>query len=204
MIVWWILKCRPLAILLSVSAKHTTNHPYPRHVATPHTIRTVAPTAVNNEIIMANKDLLLNKHILARLRHAEVMAHVSPCTRGKVGAVVFDPTSYAIIADGYNGPPRKGGALCGGRACTRTEFGIESGTRCEVGCHHAEMNAILNAARLGHPTLGAAIVITCEPCLMCAKMMHHAGIVSVYYLEGGYSSAGIRYLEVNAIDHAEL
>lgn len=153
---------------------------------------------------MINKKQLLNKHILARLRHAEVMEDVSPCVRGKVGAVVFDPSTYAIIADGYNGPPRKGGSLCGGQTCTRADLKIKSGSRCEIGCHHAETNAVLNATRLGHSTLGAAIIITCEPCLMCAKIMHHAGASKVYYRKRGYSSAGVEYLMENSISTEEL
>lgn len=110
--------------------------------------------------------------------------------------MIYDPETHAIISDGYNGPPRKGGSLCGGDVCTRTERGIVSGSSCEIGCHHAEMNALLNALRLGHCTLGAHIVVTCEPCLMCAKMIHHAGIARVLYLPKQYGSLeGILYLQ---------
>lgn len=144
---------------------------------------------------MSNNELLLNKHIISRVHHAKMMSSLSPCTRGKVGAVIFDPLSYAIIADGYNGPPRKAGELCGGDRCVRTDQQIKSGTRCELGCHHAEMNAILNAVRLGHSTLGSALAVTCEPCLMCAKMIHHAGIAFVFYASCGYSRDGVVYLE---------
>ena len=115
-----------------------------------------------------------------------------------MGAVIYDPLTNAIISDGYNGPPRKGGHLCGGGTCTRTERKIASGTRCEVGCHHAEMNALLNALRLGHSTLGAHMIITCEPCLMCAKMIHHAGITRVLYLQRHYASIeGVHYLNAH-------
>ena len=167
-------------------------------------ISIVAPTEDRNEIAMSNNDVLLNKHVISRIKHAEMMSSLSPCTRGTVGAVIFDPSSYAIIADGYNGPPRKGGNLCGGDSCVRADKKIISGTQCEVGCHHAEMNAILNAVRLGHSTLNTSIAITCEPCLMCAKMIHHAGMTSVFYTSSGYSQSGVAYLIDAAVIVKEL
>ncbi len=136
----------------------------------------------------------MNKHIEFRLNHALQIETLSPCIRGKVGAVIFNPKSYTIISDGYNGPPRKGGDLCGGKECTRDNLKVVSGTRCEIGCHHAESNAIANAARSGVSTLGMAIVITCEPCLMCAKLIHHAGLDKVFYYSKGYSADGLTYL----------
>jgi dCMP deaminase len=57
------------------------------------------------------------------------------------------------------------------------------------------MNAICNAARQGASTLGAAIAITCEPCLLCAKLIHHAGIELVIYDAKGYSPDGVEYLK---------
>lgn len=40
------------------------------------------------------------------------------------------------------------------------------------------------------------MIITCEPCLMCAKMIHHAGITSVLYLRKHYASIeGVAYLK---------
>lgn len=60
------------------------------------------------------------------------------------------------------------------------------------------MNALLNALRLGHSTLGAHMIITCEPCLMCAKMIHHAGVSCVLYLQRHYASIeGVQYLNVH-------
>ena len=56
---------------------------------------------------------------------------------------------------------------------------IESGTRMEIGCHHAEMNVVCNAAANGVSTRGAWLICNGEPCMMCAKMIHHAGILRV-------------------------
>ena len=138
----------------------------------------------------------LNNKILFRLAHAEQIKQLSPCPRGQVGAVIFDPTTFAIISDGFNGPPRKGGHLCGGDQCNRNDRDIESGTHCEIGCHHAEVNALCNAVRNGHKTEGMHMAISCAPCLMCAKMIHHAGITKVYYSNPlDYLSEGLEYLE---------
>jgi len=72
---------------------------------------------------------------------------------------------------------------------------IPSGQNHEQGCHHAEMNVICNAAASGVKTSGAWLVITGEPCLMCAKLIHHAGITKVIVVDGGYSGPnGLEYL----------
>ena len=39
--------------------------------------------------------------------------------------------------------------------CLRDTQHVQSGTRMEIGCHHAEMNVICNAAANGVPTRGA-------------------------------------------------
>jgi deoxycytidylate deaminase len=75
---------------------------------------------------------------------------------------------------------------------------IKSGTQVEVGCHHAEMNALCNASSQGAETQGKWLLVNGEPCLMCSKLLHHAGITKVICVKGGYSGAnGIQYL----LDH---
>ena len=140
--------------------------------------------------------LPINKHYALRLQGARLLATMSTCPRGQVGAVIFNPDNYVIIADGYNGPPRKGGDLCGGDTCERK---CPSGTQIQIGCHHAEMNAICNAARQGASTLGMAIAITCEPCLLCAKLIHHSGIELVIYDAKNYSPEGLEYLDTAGV-----
>jgi len=89
----------------------------------------------------------MNKHILTKLRICISVAQLSNCPRGKVGAVLIDPDTYSIVADGYNGGPRGGGKLCGGKVCNRDQGQVKSGTQIQIGCHHAEMNALANAAQ---------------------------------------------------------
>ena len=141
------------------------------------------------------------KHLRARIEQLRVLSTLSNCIRRKMGSMLIDPTRNAILSDGYNGGPRGGSPLCGGDHCLRDEYRIRSGTRLEVGCHHAEANAICNAAANGIKTQGAWILITGEPCLMCAKLIHHAGIVKVIVVVGGYTtSEGIEYLTKNGVD----
>lgn len=79
---------------------------------------------------------------------------------------------------------------------------IPSGTRTEIGCHHAEANALCNAAACGTPTAGLWLIVTGEPCLSCAKLIHHARITRVVLVAGGYAggSAGVEYLEANGVE----
>jgi len=137
------------------------------------------------------------KHIELRIRTAQAVADASPCPRGRVGCVLFDPCGWASVSDGYNGAPRGGGRLCGGDQCNRDQQGIESGTRCEVGCHHAEANALMNASRRGISTYGTWCAVTRDPCLMCAKLLHHAGVMRVYAPEG--VSDGCEYLKKHGV-----
>jgi dCMP deaminase len=145
------------------------------------------------------------KHIRVRIEQCLALAKASNCPRRKFGALLLDPDRNVILMDGYNGGPRGGGELCGGDACLRDTLRIESGTRMEIGCHHAEMNVICNAAANGVRCRGAWLIVTGEPCMMCAKMIHHAGIVRVIVVEGGYAGAnGVEYLRDHGVEVANV
>jgi dCMP deaminase len=106
-----------------------------------------------------------------------------------------------VLMDGYNGGPRGGGELCGGETCLRDELAVPSGERMEIGCHHAEMNVVCNCAAAGVPTKGAWMLVTGEPCALCAKLIHHAGIVKVIVVGGGYAGAnGVQYLRRHGVE----
>ncbi|MFN3200711.1 MAG: deoxycytidylate deaminase [Bradymonadia bacterium] len=141
------------------------------------------------------------KHISIRVEQCLALAKASNCTRRKFGALLLDPERNVILMDGYNGGPRGGGQLCGGGVCLRDTMGVKSGTRTEIGCHHAEMNVICNAAANGVPTRGAWLLVTGEPCLMCAKLIHHAGITRVMLVGGGYmGDNGCDYLRDHEVE----
>lgn len=138
---------------------------------------------------------MLDKWATRWLKHALLHSSFSPCPRGRVGAWIIDPITNSPISAGYNGPPRGAkGHLCGGELCDRDSQGIRSGTHTEIGCHHAESNALMNALRTGGNVRGAAIVISKPPCLSCAKLIHHAGISEVYTIKSEQYPEGTDYL----------
>ena len=125
---------------------------------------------------------------------AELTAKRSTCLRRQVGAVIVQ--NKHIIATGYNGAPR-GLAHCaelGG--CLREKLGVPSGERHEL-CRalHAEQNAIIQAATLGHSIEGASIYITHQPCSICAKMIINAGIDKIVVKEGYPDELAVSLLE---------
>lgn len=140
------------------------------------------------------------KHLRIRIEQCLALSKASNCPRRKFGALLLNPDRNVILMDGYNGGPRGGGDLCGGDVCLRETMGIKSGERTEIGCHHAEMNVICNAAASGVATQNAWIIVTGEPCMMCAKLIHHAGIARVIVVDGGYGGAnGCEYLEAHSV-----
>ena len=145
------------------------------------------------------------KHIRIRIEQCLALAKASNCPRRKFGALLVDPSRNVILMDGYNGGPRGGGELCGGEVCLRDTLGVTSGTRMEIGCHHAEMNVVCNAAAGGVATRGAWLIVTGEPCMMCAKLLHHAGIERVIVVSGGYAGEnGISYLRRHGVGVLEV
>ena len=145
------------------------------------------------------------KHIRIRIEQCLALANASNCPRRKFGALLLDPSRNVILMDGYNGAPRGGGDLCGGDACLRDTQGVTSGTRMEIGCHHAEMNVICNCAASGVATRNAWLIVNGEPCMMCAKLLHHAGITRVLVVQGGYAGEnGVAYLLSHGVEVVNL
>ena len=145
------------------------------------------------------------KHIRIRIEQCLALSKASNCPRRKFGALLLDPERNVVLMDGYNGGPRGGGELCGGDVCLRDEMEIPSGQRMEVGCHHAEMNVICNCAASGVAMKGAWILVTGEPCILCAKLIHHAGITKVVVVGGGYAGEnGVDYLISHGVEVASV
>lgn len=84
--------------------------------------------------------------------------------------------------------------------------GVKSGTHMEVGCHHSESNVICNAAASGVSTKGGLLIVNGEPCMMCAKLIHHAGIAEVILVRGGYAGGrdGVEYLTRHGVECTEV
>ena len=109
---------------------------------------------------------------------AEFWAQFSTCLRRQVGAVLFRYDTYAIVGVGYNDTPI-GDEDCGEGGCDLCQ-GVEPVKNLtECSCVHAEMNAILLAARWGTAVQGCNIATTYELCTTCRKHLRQAGINAI-------------------------
>ena len=104
---------------------------------------------------------------------ARVVSSRATCPRKYVGAVIV--RDRTILSTGYNGSIR------GMSHCTEDGHMMEDG-HC-VATIHAEMNAIIQAARNGVRIEGATTYITASPCWSCFKALANAGIQRICYGE---------------------
>ena len=113
----------------------------------------------------------------------ELIKNRSTCLRRQVGALVVK--DKRIIATGYNGAPA-GCKHCSEVGCLRDELKVPSGERHEL-CRgiHAEQNAIVQAAYSGTSLKNSTLYVTCQPCVLCAKMIINSGIQMVIF-KGDY------------------
>lgn len=123
----------------------------------------------------------------------------SRCSRRQFTAIIVDADNQCVSI-GYNGNIRgQDGHLCGGSLCLRDDLEIRSGSETDIGCIHAEENAILNCARQGISCKGTTIYINGEPCPKCANRIVQVGINRVVYSEMGYLPNGLDILTTNNI-----
>jgi dCMP deaminase len=141
---------------------------------------------------------LKQKWIDAFIDTAERFAQLSSATRLKVGAVVVKDNR--IISIGYNGMPAGWDNCCekvvdvspSDPRYDYNNFTKELKTKDEV--IHAEANAILKLARDGESGNGSTLFCTHAPCIHCAKLVHGAGINTVYYRDAYRDEDGINFL----------
>lgn len=120
---------------------------------------------------------------------AETVLERSTCSRKHYGAIIV--RNDEIIATGYNGAPRGDANCCDVGTCWRIQNNIPHGERYEMCVAvHAEMNAIISAAR--RDMIGSSLYlvgfdgdkpIKAEPCAICAKLIKNAGIKEVITYE---------------------
>jgi len=118
------------------------------------------------------------------MHNALLISTRSTCPRLSVGAVIVK--NNQIIGTGYNG------AVSGEKHCEDHECLIEDG-HC-IRTIHAEINAILQCARLGTSLDGAAIYVTHYPCVNCMKALLQAGIKKIYYIYDYHNHDYAKYL----------
>ena len=114
---------------------------------------------------------------------ARLVAKRATCLRRSVGAVLVK--DKRILATGYNGAP-SGLKHCADVGCMRQKLKIPSGERHEL-CRalHAEQNALIQASLYGISVKGSILYATCQPCVICAKMLINAGIKEIV-IAGAY------------------
>ncbi|MFA5096394.1 MAG: dCMP deaminase family protein, partial [Candidatus Omnitrophota bacterium] len=113
---------------------------------------------------------------------ARLVSKRATCLRRSVGAVIVK--DKRILATGYNGAP-SGLKHCVDVGCMRQELKIPSGQRHEL-CRalHAEQNALIQASLYGISVKGSTMYATCQPCVICAKMLINAGVKEIVVSDG--------------------
>ena len=109
---------------------------------------------------------------------AETVLERATCLRRIYGAIIVK--NDEIVSTGYNGAPRGRKNCMDLGYCTREAMNIPSGQRYEL-CRsvHAEMNAIISAARrdtLGSTLYLAGLLHDATSCSMCRRTIINAGI----------------------------
>lgn len=128
---------------------------------------------------------------------ANEIAKASKCVSKQVGAVIV--RDGRILSTGYNGTP------AGYQNCSDfwngayTKEHHEWSKTYEI---HAEMNAIIWAARKGISVEGATIYVTLEPCSECSKNIIASGIVRIVYArayEHNHSETISKFIQDNGV-----
>lgn len=112
------------------------------------------------------------------LNIASEIASASNCVSKQVGAVIVK--DGRILSTGYNGTP-SGYENCSSYWDNKyTSQHHEWSNTYEI---HAEMNAIIWAAREGISIKDATIYVTLEPCSQCSKNIIASGIKRIIYIK---------------------
>ena len=129
------------------------------------------------------------------MAQSQLLALRSTCTRLSVGATIVK--NNRIIAGGYNG------SVSGEVHCIDAGCYVEGG-HC-IRTIHADMNALLQCAKMGVTTEGADIYVTHFPCIHCTKSLIQAGIKKIYYAEDYKNHPyAIELLDKNHVDTEKI
>lgn len=113
------------------------------------------------------------------MQSAILISSMSNCVSFKVGAVLVKDNR--IISTGYNGTPA-GYINCNKKFPNySTDQRAEHHKFSEMFEIHAELNAILCAAKNGLSIDGCTLYCTLQPCNNCLKMICNTGIKQIFY-----------------------
>lgn len=102
----------------------------------------------------------------------QVLKLRSTCNRANVSAIIVHDSR--IISTGYNGSP-SGWSHCTPESCNEHSPCISS--------IHAEVNALVHAAKHGIKIDGCTLWCSMSPCFECCKLIANSGIKKVIYLD---------------------
>jgi len=131
------------------------------------------------------------------LKIATELSTASKCVSKQVGAVIVK--NGRILSTGYNGTPAGFKNCCDHWEGKYTSEHHEWSKTYEI---HAEMNAIIWAAREGISIDGATIYVTLEPCSVCSKNLIASGIKRIVYAkpyEHTHSDTISKFIEDNGV-----
>jgi len=155
-----------------------------------------------------NKQARLDKVFINIAKEVSQLSH---CVRSKVGAVLVKDGN--LISFGYNGTPAGMDNCCEDKIYIASDVGgwIDIDTIDETYPHtddigryklgtkqhtiHAEVNAILKAAKSGNSVDGSTLYLTLSPCIECSKLILQSGVKKVVYLENYRDTKGIEFLK---------
>lgn len=123
------------------------------------------------------------------LKLAMLASERATCPRMHCGCVLVKNKN--VIATGYNGSI-PGDAHCEDVGCLIVD------NHC-VRTVHAEMNALVQAAKRGHAVEGATAYVTNMPCTTCAKSLITAGIQRVVVFSDYHDTLATRFFAVAGI-----
>ncbi len=133
---------------------------------------------------------------------AKEIASASKCVSKSVGAVIVK--DGRILSTGYNGTPAGYENCCDYWDDKYTKDHHAWSKTYEI---HAEMNAIIWAARKGISIDGATIYVTLEPCSECSKNLIASGIKRIVYetsYEYTHSEIISKFLKDNGVEIKQI
>ena len=126
----------------------------------------------------------MNKMDTVYMGMAELMASISHGVNLKVGCVLV--TNNGVVLTGLNGLPKQLGNVL--------EYLDNGLSVTKPSTIHAELNAILKAAKEGVSVVGSTVYLTHSPCVSCASMLVQAGVNKVVYKAPYRCADGIQLL----------
>ena len=139
---------------------------------------------------------------------AQNVSKLSSAVRLKVGTVIVKDN---VVTFGYNGTPSGWDNVC--EDVEYSESVIVSGdwtynnnskqwsrlkTKPEV--LHSEANALMKISKSTISSEGATLFCTHAPCIDCAKMIHQAGIFTVFYRDTYKNDLGLEFLTKSGVN----